>query len=499
MRGSWLDETFYKNLISDNEQSVLVIDDPVIYKMRMSKILKEIRKIILQFIPLSTCFVLTYFPNVLNLYFIAKTHNLEEISILGTTIVILNMTGFFFINSVNQEIGNKIASTYEKPNLTNYYNKYTVGLYIHRGIVFETVFMAIWFIILLSFTYNLSYLITIKNSLFFEEKLTSYLICILPSLYFNMGFDLIRNLMTSLNMLYVPSSFMVLTIFFHFIICFFMKSDYRLTLNVSGCIKDVTDFLNTFLILLYALNLITTKRILSINWTKNSFRDLVNHLKFAEIFKNYIILSSYEIMHIIALLYVDVIELAPYFVIISIQNMNLLINRGFGKVIEITIRKAVKDCCCNKVKNQTILGIVLSLLLAICQYFSLFVLGSFVTHVILKDRHSILNFEIYCKYYGLKIFLDAIVVTLEHSMKGLKKQNMVFYLHIFIFFGLQITLFLLMVSNDPNFVISIWKVVLFCESFFIALNLLYFVFVLDWNTEINRIGYKKLKEIINTI
>lgn len=499
MRTSWLDETFYKNLISDNEKTVLVIDDPVIYKMRMTKILKEVRKIFLNFIPLSTCFVLTYFPNVLNLYFIAKNKNLEEISILGTTIVILNMTGVFFLNSVNQEIGNKIASTYEKPNITNYYNKYTVGLYIHRGIVFETLFMIIWFVFLITLNSNLSYIFTIKNSIIFEEKLTSYIICILPSLYFNMGFDLIRNLMTSLNMLYIPSSFLVLTIFFHYIICFFMKSDYPLTLNVAGCIKDVTDFLNTFLILLYALSLITTKRILSINWTKNSFKDLTGHINFANIFKNYIILSSYEVMHIIAFFYVEIIELAPYFVIVSIQNMNLLINRGFGKVVEIIIKKAVKDSCCNKVKNHTILGIILCFVLAICQYFSFFILKSFVTHVILKDKRSIMDFENYCKFYSYKLFLDAIVITLEHSMKALKKQNFVFYSHLIVYYGMQIPLFLLLIYDDLDFIKVIWKVALFCETVYVIINLIYFTVILDWKTEINEIGYNKLKDIISKI
>ena len=481
---------------SDQSEGVFLSDDPPLFKLKSPKIFKEIFRIIINSIPLSSCFVLSYFPNVLNLYFISKNDDLMEICAIGSILILLNISGFHFLSSLNTEIGKAIEKLNDQPNFSFRapYNKYTTGLYFHRGFVLGTIFMIPWFIFLCLFK-SIGFFFEFNAD--FLNKIGYYLIFLLPSIYFNFAFDLTRNLLTSLNVLYIPCSFLVLTVFLHYLFCLLFQMERNFELNAASFCKNITDFLNTFLIMLYAWNLKPLNKIW-IPWTSNSFKNLISHLNFFNLFENWIEFLSYELMNFAIFFIANIKELSPYLIITCIQSMNFAINLGFAKALKILIRNSIKEGAINRAKNITILGFLLTFLLASGQWLCFFLLKSIVMNVMLKEDLVKKNFDDYSDYYVYKIFLDVWLITGVSNLKALNKYRLSFQLHILCFYFGGFGLICYFDGLREWGVNGLWIAYMMSQLGMICITVVYLGLIVNWKNEINRICINKLKKNLNT-
>lgn len=480
---------------SSDQEGVFLSDDPPLLKMKSQKILKEFFLIVYSAIPLSTCFVLSYFPNVLNLYFISKNEDLLDICAIGSILILLNISGFHFLSSMNNQIGKAIYDLNDQPNFSFRapYNKYTTGLYFHRGIVLGTIFFIPWFIFLCLFYYIGS---SLSFSVGFLEKINSYLIFLLPSIYFNFAFDLTRNLLTSLNVLNIPCSFLVLTIFLHYLFCFLFQIEGNFELTVASFCKNITDFLNTFLIMLYAWNLKALSKIW-IPWTSNSFKNLLSHINFVNLLENWIEFVGYEIMNIFVFVFADIKELSPYLIITCIQAMNFSLNLGLAKTLEMMIGSCVREGSINKAKNRTIIGLLLSLVLASSQWLCFFLLKTLVRNVMLNEE-LVPTFEIYSDYYIYRIFLDVFLIVCIGILKALHQFRFSFQLHILSIYIVGLSLIGYFSFVKGMRVEGLWVGYMTSQFVMIVIIVVYLILIVSWKNEINRICINKIKRNLNT-
>lgn len=485
----------YGQSSSDQGEGVLPTDDPPLFHLKTPKLVKEILTILSNAIPLSSCLVLSYFPNVLNIYFISKTNDLIDICLIGLILILVNISGYHFLCSLNNEIGKAIEQLNNQPYFSFHapYNKYTIGLYFHRGIILGTILIIPWFIFLGLFNFfGHSFF---ENQTFFTN-LNSYLIFLLPSIYFNFGFDLTRNLLTSLNVLKIPCTFLVLTIFLHYLFCFLFQVEGNFSLKAASFCKNITDFLNAFLLLLYAWNLRSLMKIW-IPWTSNSFSNLFSHIDFGNLLKNYLELLIYEIMNILIFCVADLKELAPYLIIICIQSMNIAIDMGLAQTILISINNCVKEGAINKAKNKFFLGIVISLIFGLTQWLFFFLLKSIVEKIMLKEDLVKNNFQNSCDYYIYKIFLDSILLVSIGVLKGLQKFHISFYLHCLVLLINLIIYVYLKLNNSIVTVSSLWEAFIISQMISLVLVIVYLVFIINWKNEINQFCLNKIKKNLN--
>ena len=436
---------------SDQGEGVFQLDDPPLFKLKRGKITKELFALVLPAIPASSSLILAYFPNALNLYFISKNNDLLDICVIGSFLIGTNILGGTFLMALSNELGHCISDLNDQPNATFRapYNKYTTGLYFHRSLVLGVMFMSLWFPLLGHSGVLAEYFLDLP--LGFSSKLQTYSLCLLPSLFFSFCFDLTRSLLVGCEELSLPCSFLVLTIFLHYLFCLLFELEGRFEVAAAGFCKNITDFLNTFLLMLYAWNLRALHKVW-IPWTSNSFKNLLSHIDIGSLFQNLIELLTYETLSLAVLLSGNIRELTGYFIVACIQTMNLAIDRGLAQTVRILIWKAVKDGAVNKAKNRTWIGLGLIVLLA--------------TIEVLKALHN-----------------TRLAVNLQFIGFFVGGTMLMGY-----FGGLL---------NHENTIEGLWIGFILAEMGVVAVAGVVLALFVDWKKEINKIGLNKLRKNLN--
>lgn len=473
---------------SDQGEGVFYSDEAPFFSMKSYKILKELLIILKTAVPLSSCLTLACFPNVLNLYFFAKTGDLQGLCIIGGVFVFFNVFYTHFLASFNAEICKNIKELNEQPHFSfrAAYNKYTIGLYFHRGLVFGTVLLFLMGIVVF-------FLGVFLGDQTFYDRIQRYLLILLPSVYFNFAFDLTNSLLFSLNVINIPTTFLILTVFLHYLFCVLFELEGNFSLNIAGICKNITDFLNTFLLMLYAWNLKSLAKIW-IPWTSASFKDLFSHIDFSAVFIHFIEFLAYEFPNIAVFFFANIKELAPFLIISCVQSLNLAIDRGFSRTFAVVLDKSVKENAVNKVKNRAFFAIFLVFLLVSTQWLCFFLIKTVAEQKMLRDELAKRRFQEFCEFYAYKIFLDGFFMSFCGILKGLQKFHACFYANLLFFLG-NCAIFLVKLGGDEeNDVDFLWKSTVFSELGCILFVILYLCVVINWKREINEFCLNKLRK-----